>query len=124
MGLTREGLRQLGTTVRALVLMSISKMEMHISLRSTLWIGTAQRERKPFKSWMRTPARCWIRGAFPASPMGYTWFGTFPGTQKSTSLGRRGTMPWSEGRFSDRRATDREHPFGKGNARRVITLQP
>src|SRR5438876_9656122 len=84
MGLTLEGLRQLGTTVRELVLMSISKMEMHISLRSTLWIGTAQRERKPFKSWMRTPARCWIRGAFPASPMGCTWCGTFPGTQKST----------------------------------------
>src|SRR5438552_9358239 len=97
-------------------------MEIYINLRSTPWIGTAQRERKPFKSWMRTPARCWIRGAFPASPMACTWFGTFPGTQKSTSLGRRETMPWSAGRFSDRRVADREQPFGEGRRETRITL--
>src|SRR5438094_7191857 len=96
-------------------------MEISINFRSFPFNETAPTEIYTLSLHDALPIWCWIRGAFPASPMACTWFGTFPGMQKSTSLGRRGTMPWSVGRFSDRRVADREHPFARET--RVITLQ-
>src|SRR5437667_11844276 len=113
MGLIREGFLPLYTNVDPSHLHSFPTRRSSDLLRSMPWIGTAQRERKPFKSWMRTPARSWIRGAFPASPMACTWIGTLPLIDDPPIFGRRGTMPWSVGRFSDRRVADREHPFAR-----------